>query len=86
MEYLALRDGDNIIVHLMNGEPVPVSYRVSIAGPKDKAEGWLTTPLDDMAKAGAEAFTVGRQGETATVRGVIPGNTLLSFVLRGSGR
>jgi hypothetical protein len=86
VEYLALRDGDNIIVHLMNSEPAPVNYRVSIAGAREKAEGWLTTPLADMAKAEAETLTVGRQGDSATVRGVIPGNTLLSFVLRGPGR
>jgi hypothetical protein len=84
VEYLALKDGDKVIVHLMNTEPVPVSYRVNVRGLTGKVEGWLTTPLADMAEAGPGELSAGRPGDTATASGVIPGNSLLSFVLRGS--
>jgi hypothetical protein len=82
VEYLALRDGEDVIVHLMNTEPAPVSCRVSVLTAADTVEGWLTTPLADMAGVGAQALAVSRQGEAATVSGVVPGHSLLSFVLR----
>src|SRR5438132_5152107 len=47
IEYLALQDGEKIIVHLMNTEPAPVTYRLNIRAASGKAEGWLTTPLVD---------------------------------------
>jgi hypothetical protein len=83
IEYLALRDRDDVIVHLMNAEPVPVPYRVSVPGSPDKAVGWLTTPLADMAAVEPDALTVGRQGNAGTVSGVVPANSLLSVVLKG---
>ena len=39
LEYLALRDGRNVIIHLMNTEPAPVSYRLNVRSTTEKAEG-----------------------------------------------
>jgi hypothetical protein len=84
IEYLAARDGENIIVHLMNTEPLPVTYHVSLARKADNVEGWLTSPLDNMAAAGTMEMTVSKQGESTTVGGAIPANSLLTFVHKGS--
>jgi hypothetical protein len=84
VEYLALRDGGTVIVHLMNSEPAPVSFRVTVRGVTGKAQGWLTTPQADMAAAGPGELQLGRQGDAGTATGVIPGNSLLSFVVEGT--
>jgi hypothetical protein len=86
IEYLALRDGGDVIVHLMNTEPAPVTYRLTVRGPAGEAEGWLTSALADMAAAGAAEMMAKRQGDAAAVSGVIPANSLLSLVLRGTPR
>jgi hypothetical protein len=83
VEYLALRDGDKAIIHLMNTEPAPVTYRVSVRGLVGPAEGRLTTPLADMAEVAAEELLVGRQRDSGTISGAVPGNSLLSLVLHG---
>src|SRR5207249_1095459 len=43
VEYLALKDGQKTIVHLMNTEPVPMTFRVSGRGLPESAEGRLTS-------------------------------------------
>jgi hypothetical protein len=83
VEYLALRAGDDVIVHLLNTEPAPVTYRVHVRTAVGKAEGLLTTPAADLAPAGPEAVTVRNGGGSCTVSGVVAGNALLSVVLRG---
>jgi hypothetical protein len=82
VEYLGLRDKETVIAHLMNTEPVPVKYRIRVRGGTGKAEGWLTTPLADMAPVGAEELSADRQRDVSTVSGVVPGNSLLSLQLR----
>jgi hypothetical protein len=83
VEYLALRDGAKVVIHLMNTEPAPVTFRVSGRGLPEKVAGWQTTPLADMEEVTPGDLKTGRQGEIGTVRGVVPGNSLLSMVLDG---
>ena len=85
VEYLAMRDGGNIIVHLINTEPVPLTFRVGVNGPTTtKIDGWLTTPVVDMTAVAPKDLTVTRQRDAGIVRGTIPGNSLLSFVLQSN--
>jgi hypothetical protein len=86
VEYLALRDADKSIVHLMNTEPAPVAFRISGRGIADKVQGLLTTPLADMAQVAPGELKLGRSGDSGTIAGTIPGNSLLSLIVeRGLG-
>ncbi len=85
VEYLALRDGAQIIVHLMNTEPVPVHYRLTIRAATQKPEGRLTTPLADFTAVNPGDLNL--QSASSILSGQIPGNSLLTVVLReGSGK
>jgi Glycosyl hydrolase family 30 TIM-barrel domain len=81
MEYVALRNGTDLIVHLVNTEPLALNYRVTAGPAIDKAEGWLTTPLADMAATGSRDVALSVRGGASTVAGMVPGNSLLSLVL-----
>ena len=84
LEYLALRDGANVVVHLMNTEPAPVTYRLNVRSTTEKAEGWLTTPLTDFTAVKPDELTANFRPGSSMVSGVVPGNSLLSLVLRGT--
>jgi hypothetical protein len=81
VEHLAVRAGDKIVVHLMNTEPAPTTFRVSIRGPAGKVAAWQTTPLEDMAEVPAGDLKVGRQGDAATIAGVAPANSLVTLLV-----
>ncbi len=83
VEYLALRAGDKVVVHLMNTEPAPVTYRLHLRAAPGKTEGRLTSPLAASIAAGPEVLTVRGRGSSALASGVIPANSLLSVVLHG---
>jgi hypothetical protein len=80
VEYLALKDGQKTIVHLMNTEPIPMTFRVSGRGLPENAEGRLTSPLLNMAEVTAGALKVSRQSNSVTISGTIPAHSLLSLV------
>jgi hypothetical protein len=62
-----------------------LNTRVTIgAATPAKLGGWLTTPLSDMAAVASKDLTVTRQRDGSTVRAVVPGNSLLTFVLQES--
>jgi hypothetical protein len=82
IEYLAVRDADGVVVHVMNTEPFPVNYRVTIAGASDKVEGWTTTPSTDMTALDAKDFKVARPASSTVLSGVVAGNSLLSFAVK----
>ncbi|HEV3443098.1 MAG TPA: hypothetical protein VG099_00580 [Gemmataceae bacterium] len=85
VEYLALRDGAQIIVHLMNTEPAPVHYRLNIRAATQKPEGRLTTPLADFTAVNPGDLNL--QSGSSVLSGQIPGNSLLTVALReGSGK
>jgi hypothetical protein len=84
VEYLALRDGERIIVHLQNTEPAPVTFRIDVAGTMGKGDGWTTTPLLDMVEVAAKHLAVSQKAKTSTVSGVVAGNSLVTFMLEKS--
>jgi hypothetical protein len=83
LEYLAVRDGEKIVVHLMNTEPSPVNYRVNIARKFDNIEGWLTSPAVNMTATESTELSVNRQGESSAISGVLAANSLLTIMLKG---
>ena len=81
---MALPAGEKTIVHLMNTEPAPVPFKVNGHGLTEKIEGWQTTPSADMAELTPGDWKTSRKGESGTITGVIPANSLWSFVVEGS--
>lgn len=79
VEYLALRDGDKLIVHLMNTEPAPCAYRVAGLGRFAGFEGWRTTPMQDMAALDQKDLGAKRDG--GGISGLLAGNSMLSLVI-----
>lgn len=82
VEYLALLEGDRTIIHLMNTEPAPALFRVTGRGLNDKLDGKLTSPLADMVEAEQGSLKTTRQGDARSISGTIPGNSLLTVVVR----
>ncbi len=81
VEYLALREGERVIVHLQNTEPAPVSYRLAAGGKVSRQDAWITTPLLDMVPVDTKQLTISHKGNASTLSGVLAGNSLLSLVL-----
>jgi hypothetical protein len=84
VEYLAVKHGDDVVFHIMNAEPNPVSYGIKIVGKAEKAKGLLTTPNADLAEAGAQEMTFKAEASGVAVSGVVPGYSLLSVVVPGA--
>ncbi|HEV3120153.1 MAG TPA: hypothetical protein VGY58_24040 [Gemmataceae bacterium] len=55
---------------------------MNVRGPHEKADAWMTTPLDDFAAVAEAEWTVRARGGSSIVSGQIPANALLSVVLR----
>jgi hypothetical protein len=57
---------------------------LNVRSTAEKAEGWLTTPLTDFTAVKPDERTVNFRPGSGMVSGVVPGNSLLSLVLRGT--